>query len=282
MPDARVQAAIDNWGPRLIANGVDYNDFVRTTASISSWEEWLDAWTRTADVHVDLAERALAGGTSAQRRGGVPARRGRTIHFAKFVWVLDPARNRAATLSAARALYRAHALLDPTAERIEAPLGDVMVVGNLRLPRGVRPRAARDPDPRASTRRRRSSGCGSRCSSTAAWPRSRSTGPGRARPGLQTSIRPDYEVAVAAVLDALAGRPDLDLGRVAAAGVSLGGYYVARSAAFEPRLRAVAGVSGAYDMGGRVGRAARTDARGVRAPQRRRRRRGRAGGAPPS
>jgi 2,6-dihydroxypseudooxynicotine hydrolase len=30
--------------------------------------------------------------------------------------------------------------------------------------------------------------------------------------------------------------------------VSLGGYYVVRAAAFEPRLRAVAGVSGPYDM----------------------------------
>ena len=43
-------------------------------------------------------------------------------------------------------------------------------------------------------------------------------------------------------------RSELDLGRVAAVGVSLGGYYVARSAAFEPRLRAVAGISGPYDM----------------------------------
>jgi 2,6-dihydroxypseudooxynicotine hydrolase len=30
--------------------------------------------------------------------------------------------------------------------------------------------------------------------------------------------------------------------------VSLGGYYVVRAAAFEPRLKAVAGVSGPYDM----------------------------------
>ena len=26
MPDARVQAAIDNWGSRFITNGVDFND----------------------------------------------------------------------------------------------------------------------------------------------------------------------------------------------------------------------------------------------------------------
>jgi 2,6-dihydroxypseudooxynicotine hydrolase len=62
------------------------------------------------------------------------------------------------------------------------------------------------------------------------------------------SIRADYEVAVAALLDALAAHEDLDMERVGAAGVSLGGYYVVRAAAYEPRLKAVAGVSGPYDM----------------------------------
>jgi 2,6-dihydroxypseudooxynicotine hydrolase len=61
-------------------------------------------------------------------------------------------------------------------------------------------------------------------------------------------IRPDYEVAVSAAIDALAGRPGVDLDRIGATGVSMGGYYVARSAAFEPRLRAVAGVSGLYSV----------------------------------
>ena len=37
--------------------------------------------------------------------------------------------------------------------------------------------------------------------------------------------------------------------RVGAAGVSLGGYYAPRAAAFEPRLRAVAGVSGPRNFG---------------------------------
>ena len=29
MPDERVQAAIANWAPRFVSQGVDYNDFVR-------------------------------------------------------------------------------------------------------------------------------------------------------------------------------------------------------------------------------------------------------------
>src|SRR5438105_669735 len=117
MADARVQTAIDNWGSRLIANGVDYNDFVRTTGSISRWDEWLDAWIATAEVHRGLAQQALDGGH--QRTAGEAfVRAAVSFHFAKFVWVLDPEQNRRATEMAVRSLYDAHALLDPTAERI--------------------------------------------------------------------------------------------------------------------------------------------------------------------
>ena len=34
MSDPRVEAAIAHWAPRFIAQGIDYNDFVRTTARI--------------------------------------------------------------------------------------------------------------------------------------------------------------------------------------------------------------------------------------------------------
>jgi dipeptidyl aminopeptidase/acylaminoacyl peptidase len=73
-------------------------------------------------------------------------------------------------------------------------------------------------------------------------------GPGQGETGFAMSIRHDYEVAVAAALDAVAGIEGLDTARVGAAGVSLGGYYAVRAAAFEPRLRAIAGISGPYDM----------------------------------
>ena len=73
-------------------------------------------------------------------------------------------------------------------------------------------------------------------------------GPGQGETGFRLNIRPDYEVAVAAALDAVAGRADLDGDRIGAVGVSLGGHYVVRAAAFEPRIRALAGISGPYDF----------------------------------
>jgi Esterase FrsA-like len=48
----------------------------------------------------------------------------------------------------------------------------------------------------------------------------------------------DYEVPVGRCLDYLATRQDVDMGRVAVSGSSLGGYYAARAACFEHRLAA--------------------------------------------
>ena len=55
MPDALVEAAIRSWAPRFVAQGVDYNDFVRTTAKIEVWDEWIDRWAELGDHHVRLS-----------------------------------------------------------------------------------------------------------------------------------------------------------------------------------------------------------------------------------
>ena len=241
-----MRAAIGNWGPRFIANGIDYNDFVRTTSELTRWEDWIGAWTATAESHLALATEASDRG-NRQSAGEAFVRAAVSFHFAKFVWVLDPERNRAATNQAIHALYAAHALLDPTAERIEAPIDVGSVVGNLRRPEGVGqpPLVILIP------------GLDSTKEEFFEWEsvflrRGMATlsldGPGQGETGFSIDIRPDYEVAVAAVLDVIAGRDDLDLGRVGAVGVSLGGYYAPRAAAFEPRIKAVAGISGPYDM----------------------------------
>ena len=51
-------------------------------------------------------------------------------------------------------------------------------------------------------------------------------------------LRPDWEVPGRAALDYLATRPDVDPERVGVLGISLGGYYAPRAAAFEPRFAA--------------------------------------------
>jgi dienelactone hydrolase len=60
--------------------------------------------------------------------------------------------------------------------------------------------------------------------------------------------RPDYEVPVAAILDFLEKRSDVDANRFGLAGVSFGGYYAPRAAAFEPRIKAVAAWCGTWSI----------------------------------
>lgn len=245
--DARVQSAIANWAPRFVTQGVDYNDFARTTSRVGTWAEWLDAWCETADMHIGLAQDAERRGR-ALTAGEAYVRAALCYHFAKFVWVLDMIRHRAATEKAIAALYAAHRLLDPSAERVEIPFDGSRLVGNLRRPPG----ATRSPLVLLLP------GLDSAKEEFFHWEcvflaRGMATfsldGPGQGETGFLMPIRHDYEVAVSAALDALATRPDLDLDRVGAAGVSLGGYYAPRAAAFEPRLRAVAAIGGPYNWG---------------------------------
>ena len=75
-------------------------------------------------------------------------------------------------------------------------------------------------------------------------------GPGQGatlrRQGIRTRF--DYEVPVAACIDYLETRGDVDLDRVAVSGTSLGGYYAARAASFEHRLAACISHGAIWDV----------------------------------
>lgn len=129
--------------------------------------------------------------------------------------------------------------LEPAVERFEVPeRGEVArIVGLLSVPKGVeRPPVVIILPGLDSTKETRHGGRGG-------WLRRGMAvlsmdGPGQGEASLWSKIRPDYELALGAMIDWIESRPDLDGGRVAVIGSSLGGYYAARSAAFEPRVRA--------------------------------------------
>jgi 2,6-dihydroxypseudooxynicotine hydrolase len=145
-------------------------------------------------------------------------------------------------------MLAAHGHLDPTAERIEVAYEDGTMYGNLRRPvDATRPPLVLLIPGLDSTKEEFfhvEEVFLHRGMATFSF-----DGPGQGECGYTIRIRPDYEVAVSAVLDKLCGREDLDGERVAALGVSLGGYYVVRAAAFEPRLRAAVACGGGYDYG---------------------------------
>src|ERR687891_2355523 len=209
MPDTRVQAAIDNWAPRMVSQGIDYNDFVRTTARIEGWEEWLDPWPDTAELHLRLGREAEQAGRRLTA-GEAYVRAALCFHFAKYVWVLDGERNRETTSRARDRVYAAHRLLDPSAERVETAIADGGVaIANLRRPPGAeRPPLVILIPGLDSTKEEFFN------FERVFLDRGLATlsldGPGQGEAGFELPIRPDYEVAVTAIIDALAGRDHLD------------------------------------------------------------------------
>jgi pimeloyl-ACP methyl ester carboxylesterase len=246
MPDPRVQTAIDHWAPRFVQAGVDYNDFTRTTAAIDRWEDWLDGWDALGEQHAELAREAEAEGRNVTA-GDAWLRAAVAWHFGKFVWVLDDARSAPVHRKSVDAFYAGQRLLGTGVERIEVPLDGASIVGNLRRPPGpAAPLVLLLPGLDSTKEEfflleevflRRGMATLSL------------DGPGQGESADALPIRPDYEVAVTAVLDALGGRDDVDHARVGAVGVSMGGYYAPRAAAFEPRVLAVVGISGPFNMG---------------------------------
>ena len=136
MPDDQVRSAIANWGPRFTSQGVDPGDFIRVTSGLENWADWLDAWCANGDVRAGLAREAEGLGRR-RTAGGAWVRAALSHHFAKFVWMLDETRHRAAADRAVAAMANAHRLLDPAAERLEVEFDGITMYGNLRRPPGA-------------------------------------------------------------------------------------------------------------------------------------------------
>lgn len=245
--DPRVQAAIANWAPRFIANGIDYNDFVTTTARIERWDQWCPEWIRTAVRHEDLAREAEER-ASPLSAALAYARAAICYHFSKFVVFEDMALYDAAHRATVDNFRKALPWLDPPAERVAIPYGATSLPAHLRLPPGIeRPPVVVIVSGLDSVKEE-------------AWTfeplfnaRGMATltfdGPGQGE-SEALPIEPEFEKPVGAVLDWIARRPDLDAGRVGAVGISLGGYYVARAAAYEPRLKCAVPIAGPYAFAG--------------------------------
>jgi 2,6-dihydroxypseudooxynicotine hydrolase len=251
MPDARVQSAIQHWAPRFVANGVPLTDFQEVTAGLERWDDWCAAWCGRAAVHEELGHSALAEGyrlTAAEHL----TRAGVCYHFAKFVFVADHEQMRRAHAKAVACRNLALPLLDPPGERVAIPYEGSQLYGNLRRPAACARAAVvvmcMGLDSAKEEMEAYERSFLDRGMATLAF-----DGPGQGEGEYEFAIRGDYEVAVKAVIDWIASRADLDASRIGLWGVSLGGYYAPRAAAFERRIKACIGLSGPYDLAGAWG-----------------------------
>ncbi len=247
MADRLVTAAVDHWAPRFIANGVDANDFARITAAIGDWSDWCAAWCRAGAEHENLGRLALGDGRT--RSGGAHlAQAAVYYHFAKFLFVQDMAQLRAAHAAAVRCLNDALPHLDPPGERVEIPFDGDVLAGIARRPMTAGPHPAvimiSGLDSAKEELRATEDLFLDRGIATFAV-----DGPGQGEAEYGLAIRPDWEVPGGAILDAVTGLPGLDPERTGLWGVSLGGYYAARLASGDQRVRACVTLSGPFSFG---------------------------------
>jgi len=245
--DPRIKAAISHWGPRFIANGVTLTDFEEVTNSLASYDDWCRAWSERAAIHEQMGRTALA----AKRyltAGDALQRAGIYYHFASFLFVNDVAQMKAAHKKQIECRQLALPHLRPPGERVTIPYEGKSLAGILRKPHGSeRPPVVVMAVGLDSTKEETD------VFETPFLARGIATlvfeGPGQGEAQYDFSIRGDYEVPAAAVLDFVETRPDLDAGRIGMWGISLGGYYAPRAAAFDRRIKACMAMGGPFNWG---------------------------------
>jgi len=247
MPDARVETAIAHWKPRFVANGVVLADFEEITGGLQSYDDWCAAWSTRAAHHEQLGREALARGHTLTA-GECLQRAGVYYHFASFLFVHDLPQMKAAHMKGVACRQAALPHLRPPGERVEIPYQGGMLPGILRKPAGIdKPPVVVMALGLDSTKEEGDA------YETPFLARGMATlifeGPGQGESQYDFAIRGDYEVPAGAVIDYVERRPDLDATRIGMWGVSLGGYYAPRAAAFDKRIRACIALGGPFDWG---------------------------------
>ena len=240
-PDKRVAAADAHWAARIVSNGTSYPDFQATMSRIVRWDDWCREWGRTGQHYEDLAATAesawLITAGEAWRRAAL------CWHWGKFVFTDHPGEQRAAHEHTVACFRRGAGTLSPPAELVRIPYAGTTLAAYLRVPPGRWPVVIMIPGLDSVKEE---------LQATAEYLLSRGLavvaidGPGQGEAEYDLPIEPAYERVTAAVVDYLRDRADIDPDRIGVFGVSLGGYYAARSAAYEPRVRATVALSGPY------------------------------------
>jgi dienelactone hydrolase len=244
MADALVQRVLDVWTPRFLRVGITWEELNATVARIDTWDDWCREWVKSAEEHERLAERWLEAddglsAAEALQRASI------FYHTSAFVYFRDLDLHNHAYTKMVETYDRSLPLLGGRIQKVRFPFEDIELVGLLSVPAGADrpPVVVLIPGLDSSKEGRHA---GRRTFLERGLAVFSIDGPGQGEMSLTTKIRPDYEAPVAAALDYLETRDDVDAARVALIGSSLGGYYAPRAAAFEPRVKACIAISGAF------------------------------------
>src|SRR5215831_12486688 len=247
--DERLVSMYRRFTWRILSNYVTPWEFEQLKNEITDYEQWCAAWSRHAARHVERGDAALAAGRRLTA-GDAYLRGALAYHWASFVFTHDQAQFRAALEAMGDAWARAAPLVAPPMEPLAVPFEGLVMPGYLRVP----DQASRPPVvlllPGADSAKEELYNLAdhivARGLAVAAF-----DGPGQGLLSFDSKLRPDQEVAIQAIVSALAARPDLDGARLAVGGISYGGMFAVRTAAVDERVRAVFAISTWYTAGGR-------------------------------
>ena len=244
-PDPTVAHVLETWAPRMIVQGIDYNDFMTTGARIKVWDDWCREWCKTAAMHEELAQKAEAEGkiASAAEAYFLAAM---AYHFACNNFPHDLDQYIPAAKKRVECYAKAAPHFSPPAERHEVPFENFRMAAYLRVPPGIKkPPVVVIISGLESTKEE------ARTMEDVLLRRGLATfsfdGPGQGESWFQGGLIVEFERATSAVIDYLEKLPQVDASRVGIFGPSMGGYLAPRSAACDARIKACTFAGGMYD-----------------------------------
>ncbi len=249
--DDRLESMYRRFTWRILSNYVTPFEFDRQQKAISDYEQWCSSWLELAAEHGARGDGAAASGRRATA-GDEYVRAGLCCHWASFMFCHDRDAYAGALEQMAAYWAKAALFVDPPMDLVDVPFEGVRLHGYVRVP----PRAPGAPRPPVAVLLPGADSTKEELYNLAEHLLARGVaiaafdGPGQGSVSFEMKLRPDYERAVQAVLDALSARDDVDA-RFCVGGISYGGLFAMRTAAVDERVEAAFAMSSWYTPAGR-------------------------------
>ncbi len=228
------------------ANITDVGETLATIERIpeGDYEAWVTEWTKTAERLVRQADESLAGGHTVSARTKLLRASTYYDHASSMSpGSTDPSRYTSLWEQHRGCWDRATEIFECPVEQVQIPYEGTTLEGYLFTP------AVASPGPRPTVILNNGSdgpvvsqwSLGGRAAIARGFNALTFDGPGQgaALHRQHLSFRADWEQVITPVVDWLLTRPEIDAGKIALQGISQGGYWAPRAAAFEHRLAAL-------------------------------------------